>query len=191
MWRIYKKAGQPGWAAIIPFYNIIVWLKIISKPAWWLILFFIPFVNVVISIWMTNLLAKAFERKIGFTFGLLFLSIFFYPILAFKDYKYAGDIPSQSDFQNNFEKNRDTILLWSLGALCFHGLFWVILTNFIKNWYLYDYIITPVDTLLLFPFFLIGISVNNKYRSIAIVLSICIIIFYSINRILPILKHMV
>ncbi len=47
MWRIYKKAGQPGWAAVIPFYNIVIWLRIISKPGWWLILLFIPVVNII------------------------------------------------------------------------------------------------------------------------------------------------
>ena len=160
MWRIYKKAGQPGWAAIIPFYNIIVWLKIISKPAWWLILLFIPIVNIVISIWMTNLLAKAFERKIGFTLGLIFLNIFFYPLLAFKDYNYTGNIKSQSNFTNDFEAKRDKILLWSLGAFCFNSLFWVIWINFIKEWWMYYYINIPVGVLLIFPFFLIGISVN-------------------------------
>lgn len=185
MWRIYKKAGQPGWAAIIPFYNIIVWLKIISKPAWWLILFFIPFVNIVISIWMINLLAKRFERKIGFTFGLIFLSVFFYPLLAFKDYKYIGNIDPQSNFVNDYEVKRDKILIWSLGAFCFNALFWFILSTFVREWWYYYYINIPVSVLLLFPFFLVGICVNNKYRTISIILSISILIINCINNLLP------
>ena len=188
MWRIFKKAGQPGWAAIIPFYNIIVWLKIISKPAWWLILLFIPFINIVILIWMINLLAKKFERKIGFTFGLIFLSVFFYPILAFKDYKYVGNIESQSNVIYDYEAKRDKIVAWSLGAFCFNALFWLILTNFIKEWWTYYYLHIPINTLLLFPFFLIGISVNNKYRTISIILSISIFIIYNINSLLPMFR---
>lgn len=190
MWRIYKKAGQPGWAAIIPFYNIIVWLKIISKPAWWLILLFIPFVNIVILIWMINLLAKRFERKIGFTFGLLFLGVFFYPLLAFKDYKYIGNIEPQSNFVNNFEAKRDKLLVWSLGVFCFDALFWFILSNFIQEWWRYYYIHIPVGILLLFPFFLIGISVNNKYRTISIILSISILIIYSIKSFMPLFRDL-
>ncbi len=188
MWRIYKKAGQPGWAAIIPFYNIIVWLKIISKPAWWLILFFIPFVNIVILIWMINLLAKKFERKIGFTFGLLFLGVFFYPLLAFKDYKYIGNTEPQSNVVYDFEAKLDKILIWSLGAFCFNALFWLILSNFIKGWWRYYYIHIPIGILLLFPFFLIGISVNSKYRTISIILSIIILIIYSISSLIPLLR---
>lgn len=45
MWRIFTKAGQPGWAAIIPFYNIYVLMKVVGRPGWWLILFLIPLVN--------------------------------------------------------------------------------------------------------------------------------------------------
>jgi len=48
MWKIFTKAGKPGWAAIIPIYNIIVWLEIVNKPVWWIILLCIPFVNIVI-----------------------------------------------------------------------------------------------------------------------------------------------
>jgi hypothetical protein len=89
-WKIYKKAGQPGWASIIPFYNLYILLKIVGKPGWWLILFFIPVVNFVIAIWLTNLLAKSFGKDVGYTLGLIFLPIFFYPILAFGDAKYVG-----------------------------------------------------------------------------------------------------
>src|ERR1700748_439146 len=41
-WKIFEKAGKPGWAAIIPIYNIIVLLEIIGKPVWWIIMFLIP-----------------------------------------------------------------------------------------------------------------------------------------------------
>ena len=49
MWKIFTKAGKPGWAAIVPIYNIIIMLEIAGKPLWWIILFFIPFVNIVIA----------------------------------------------------------------------------------------------------------------------------------------------
>ncbi len=89
-WRIYEKAGQPGWASIIPFYNFYVLLKIVGKPDWWLIWIFIPPAYPVVLIWTTNLLSKSFGKGVGFTLGLIFLSIIFYPILGFGNAEYQG-----------------------------------------------------------------------------------------------------
>ena len=90
-WKIYEKAGQKGWAALIPFYNIYILLKIVGKPGWWLLLIiFVPFLNIVLAIWMTNLLSKSFGKDVLFTLGLLFFGIIFYPILGFGDAKYIG-----------------------------------------------------------------------------------------------------
>lgn len=90
MWKIYVKAGKPGWASIIPIYNIIVYLEIIGKPWWWLIMFIIPIVNVIFVIWSINLLSKSYGNGIGFTIGLLILNPVFILILAFGGAKYAG-----------------------------------------------------------------------------------------------------
>lgn len=89
-WRIYEKAGKPGWACLIPFYNFYVLLEIVGKPGWWLIWIFIPFANIVVSIWVTNLLSKSFGKNEGFTLGLIFLSFIFYPILGFGNATYQG-----------------------------------------------------------------------------------------------------
>ncbi len=89
-WRIYEKAGKPGWASLIPIYNIIILLEIVGKPWWWILLMLIPVVNIVFAVWMTNLLSISFGKEIGFTLGLLFLSFIFYPILAFSNAEYKG-----------------------------------------------------------------------------------------------------
>jgi hypothetical protein len=89
-WKVYQKAGQPGWASIIPIYNIIVLLKIVGKPWWWIFLLLVPFLNLVIIIWVYNLLSKSFGKSEGFTVGLILLPIIFYPILAWGDAKYLG-----------------------------------------------------------------------------------------------------
>ncbi len=89
-WKIYTKAGKPGWAVLIPIYNIIVLLEIIGKPWWWLLLMLIPVVNIVIGIWATNLLSKSFGYSEGFTVGLILLPIVFYPILGFGQATYKG-----------------------------------------------------------------------------------------------------
>ena len=89
-WKTYKKANQPGWACIIPIYSTIVWLRIIGKPWWWLLMFFIPVVNIVFAVMMVNLLAKSFGKDSGFTVGLIFLPFIFYPILGLGEAKYEG-----------------------------------------------------------------------------------------------------
>lgn len=88
MWKVFEKAGEPGWAAIVPIYNIIVLLKIAGKPAWWLVLMLIPFVNFVVGIIVVLALAKNFGKGAGFGFGLLLLAPVFYPMLAWGDARY-------------------------------------------------------------------------------------------------------
>lgn len=87
-WKIYEKAGKPGWAILIPIYRAIVFLEIIEKPWWWLLLFLIPGINVIFLIWSVNLLSVKFGKGVGFTLGLIFLAFIFVPILAFGDAKY-------------------------------------------------------------------------------------------------------
>lgn len=90
MWRVFEKAGQPGWAAIIPFYNVYILLKLAGKPGWWLVLFFIPLVNIVIQVIVCVGVAEKFGKGGGFAVGLFFLPFIFYPILAFGEATYQG-----------------------------------------------------------------------------------------------------
>jgi len=89
-WKIFTKAGKPGWAVIIPIYNIIVLLEIVKKPLWWIVLLLIPCVNLVVAIIMVIELAKVFGKSTGFAVGLILLGIIFLPILAFGDSEYQG-----------------------------------------------------------------------------------------------------
>jgi len=90
MWKIFSKAGEPGWAAIVPIYNLVVMLKIAGKPVWWIVLFFIPLVNIVFSILVALGMAERFGKGAGFGLGLAFLSPIFYPILGFGSAQYQG-----------------------------------------------------------------------------------------------------
>jgi uncharacterized membrane protein YhaH (DUF805 family) len=89
-WKIYTKAGQPGWAAIIPIYNWYVFCKIVGRPGWWVILFFIPFVNFIVGIILCIDLAKSFGKGVGFGIGLILLGVIFFPILGFGSAQYQG-----------------------------------------------------------------------------------------------------
>ncbi|MBN1298991.1 MAG: signal peptidase I [Actinobacteria bacterium] len=90
MWKIFVKAGKPGWAAIIPFYNIFVEIEITGLPWWVFLLVFIPGANVVALILISVNLATVFGKSTAFAIGLIFLGFVFIPILAFDDSKYIA-----------------------------------------------------------------------------------------------------
>ena len=89
-WKIFTKASQPGWAAIIPIYNWYIFCKIVGRPGWWVILLLIPFVNFIIGIILCIDLAKSFGKGVGFGIGLILLGIIFFPILGFGSAQYQG-----------------------------------------------------------------------------------------------------
>jgi len=89
-WKVFVKAGQPGWAAIIPIYNLYILLKVAGRPWWWLILFLIPIVSLIIVIIVSIDVAKSFGKGVLFGIGLFLLAFIFYPILGFGDAEYQG-----------------------------------------------------------------------------------------------------
>jgi hypothetical protein len=90
LWKMFTKAGQPGWAAIVPIYNLVVLLQIVGRPIWWIILLLIPVVNIVVSIILWLDTAKSFGRGIGTALGLIFLTPIFVCILGFGSAQYVG-----------------------------------------------------------------------------------------------------
>ncbi len=90
MWRIFEKAGEHGWAAIIPFYQNYVLFKITWGQGWLFLLLFLPIVNIVTCIITMIKLAKAFDKSGAFAVGLIFLNIIFLAILAFGKARYSG-----------------------------------------------------------------------------------------------------
>jgi hypothetical protein len=95
LWRIFVKAGQPGWAALIPIYNWVVLIRVAGRPGWWWLLLLIPVVNFIMLIIIYYDLARSFGHGVGFTIGLFFLHFIFLFILAFGGSRYRG--PSGSD----------------------------------------------------------------------------------------------
>lgn len=89
LWRVFLKAGRPGWAAIVPFYNAYVLAKIAGRPGWWLL---VPGLNLVLGVIVAIDLAKAFGR--GALFGVLGLFVFApvgYVVLGFGPARYRAD----------------------------------------------------------------------------------------------------
>ncbi|AFD05810.1 DUF5684 domain-containing protein [Solitalea canadensis] len=104
MWKVFSKAGKPGWASIIPIYNIIVLLEITGRPLWWIVLMLIPFVNIIVAIIVMIDLAKSFGKGTGFGIGLILLGFIFFPILGFGDATYQG--PKSTDLQGLSNSNQ-------------------------------------------------------------------------------------
>jgi hypothetical protein len=90
LWKTFAKAGEPGWAGIVPIYNLVVLMKIVGRPTWWFILFFVPLVNIVVIFLVYMDLAKSFGKGTGFALGLLFLAPIFWMILGFGSARYLG-----------------------------------------------------------------------------------------------------
>lgn len=101
MWVIFSKAGKPGWASIVPIYNLVVLLEIVGKPWWWLVLMLIPIVNIVILIMVYHNLSLSFGKGGGFTVGLILLGVVFLPILAFGNAKYIRNNGNLSSVSNS------------------------------------------------------------------------------------------
>jgi hypothetical protein len=91
LWKVFTKAGRPGWAAIIPIYNVYTLLKVAGRSGWWLILLLIPVVNIVVAIIVSLDIAKAFGKSglFGF-FGLVVFSLIGYLILGFGQARYTA-----------------------------------------------------------------------------------------------------
>jgi hypothetical protein len=90
IWKVFVKAGHPGWAAIVPIYNLVILMQIAGKPVWWIVLFFIPLANFIAAILVSIAIAERFGKGTGFGLGLAFLGPIFYPLLGFSDAQYQS-----------------------------------------------------------------------------------------------------
>lgn len=91
LWIVYEKAGEAGWASLIPIYNVLVYLRMASMSMWYFLLLLIPLVNFVVSIIMIMRLSRNFGHGVLFGFGLLLLPFLFYPILAFGESEFEPE----------------------------------------------------------------------------------------------------
>jgi hypothetical protein len=87
-WKVFDKAGLPGWGALIPIYNLVLWMRVAGRPGWWVLLLLVPFVNFIIAVVVSYDVALKFGKGIGYALGLLFLPMIFYPVLGFGPAQY-------------------------------------------------------------------------------------------------------
>lgn len=88
-WMVFTKAGKPGWASLIPIYNVFVFVDIAGKPWWWVLLFLIPIVNFIAIIIVSIALAERFGKGTLYGLGIAFFGFIFLPMLGFGDAKYT------------------------------------------------------------------------------------------------------
>lgn len=93
-WKVYEKAGEPGWSSLIPLYNLFILVRIAGKPWWWFLLMFLPVVNIIAAVLLHLALAARFGKGLLFGLGLAFLGVIFFPILAFGKAEYQSSVPS-------------------------------------------------------------------------------------------------
>ena len=89
-WKLFTKAGKPGWGCLIPFYNSYCLMDMAFGNGWLFLLGFVPCVNLILSVMFCFKLASAFRMGTAFGFGLLFLNPIFILILGLGDYQYYG-----------------------------------------------------------------------------------------------------
>lgn len=109
LWKIFKKAGKPGWASIVPIYNIYIMCEIAEKEWWYILLLCVPFVNIYAMIVLYNGMAKRFGKGGGFVVGMILLPVVFFPMLAFgKDAAIVNNQPNTSN-ENNMTDNTASV----------------------------------------------------------------------------------
>ena len=97
-WKVFEKAGQPGWAAIVPIYNVWVLVQIAGRGPLWFVLFFVPIISIIAAIVVSIDVAKNFGKSEGFGIGLALLGFIFYPILGFGDAQYQPvNVPAPAE----------------------------------------------------------------------------------------------
>jgi len=116
-WKMFEKAGKPGWAAIVPVYNMIIIAEIVGKPIWWgIVAALVPCVNIVFSIWLLNLLMKSFGKEVPlWTVLTVFFGFVTIPVIGFGDAKYIGPTAAEatggdsfSNLRNDFDNLKDS-----------------------------------------------------------------------------------
>lgn len=95
-WKMFSKAGQPGWGILVPILNLYFLCKVAGRPGWWVLLMFIPLVNLIVMIIISIDVAKAFGMGTGFGLGIFFLGFIFIPVLGFGGATYQGSAAVQA-----------------------------------------------------------------------------------------------
>ena len=92
-WKLYQKAGRKSWEALIPVYNAVVLMEIIRRPKWWVVLLFIPIINLMIFpvVWVETLRSFGKKSSLDTALGILTFGLYTYTINYSDNVQYEED----------------------------------------------------------------------------------------------------
>ena len=92
-WKLYQKAGRKSWEALIPVYNAVVLMQIIRRPKWWVVLLFIPIINLMIFpvVWVETLRSFGKKSSLDSALGILTFGLYTYTINYSDNIQYEED----------------------------------------------------------------------------------------------------
>ncbi len=137
LWKLFVKAGRQGWEALIPIYSFYIMLKLTGRPMWWMVLYFIPVINVIVWIGILIDFAKSFGK---FSFGehvaSIVLPFFAFPVWGFdKNTQYLGQSATQ-EFKKKHPYKKSAAREWADAIL-----FAVVAATLIRSFLLEAYTI--------------------------------------------------
>jgi signal peptidase I len=139
LWKLFEKAGQAGWQAIIPFYNAYVMIKLSGKPLWWLLLLLLPGINILIWIGIMVDFLKSFGKfSLRSEAAGIILPFIYLPKWGFdKETKYLGPSASE-DFREEYQKflKKSSAREWTEAIV-----FAVIAATMIRTFFIEAYVI--------------------------------------------------
>ena len=127
--RLYQKAGRKSWEALVPVYNAVVLMQIIRRPKWWVILLFVPIINLMMFpvIWVETLRSFGRNRSIDTILG----------ILTFGLYIFIPNFDSKTTYDKDRDLNSKTWFGEWISALIFS----IIAATLVHSYFIQPYII--------------------------------------------------
>lgn len=119
-WKLYKKAGQPAWSAAVPIYNAVVLTKIMKRPNWWVILLFIPVINLIMFpvFWVETIRSFGKNSKLDTALVVLTLGLYIYYLNYFDKSEYLGTRELKA--QNKAGETLSSVLFAIVAATIVH-----------------------------------------------------------------------
>jgi len=106
VYKLFEKAGEAGWKAFVPIYSDVVWIKLIGKPIWWVVMTLIPILRTLIKVSMDIELAKAYgKQSFGAQAQAVLIPFIFYPRIGFDEAtQYVGPPMSFEEAYKKYNK---------------------------------------------------------------------------------------
>jgi len=120
-WKLYIKAGFKSWEALIPIYNLIILMKIIKRPVWWVILLFIPTINLIMLIIILIRLLNVFNKNSYLDYFLIIVSLGLYIFYINYDSKSKYNPANSNSTKSNLKETISSLIFAIIAATIVHN----------------------------------------------------------------------